>query len=65
MSKFGFAPFVDRDPSVNTVKVVIYELGESGTAPRLLGNVELTPGAGMVQSATTPSFGIEVVGIDR
>ena len=65
MSKFGFAPFVDENPSVNTVKVVIYELDDPGTAPRTLGNVELTPGAGMVQSATTPSFGIEVLGLDR
>ncbi len=65
MSKFGFAPFVDDNPSVNTVKVVIYELDEPGTAPRTLGSVELTPGVGMVQSATTPSFGIEVLGIDR
>ena len=65
MSKFGFAPFVDDNPSVNTVKVVIYELDEPGTAPRTLGNVELTPGAGMVQSATTPSFGIEILGIER
>jgi hypothetical protein len=65
MAKYGFAPFVDPDPSVNTVKVVIYEVGDTGTAPVTLGNVELTPGGGVVQSATTPSFGIELVSIER
>jgi protein TonB len=65
MAKYGFAPFVDRDRSVSTVKVVIYELGEPGTAPVTLGDVELEPGAGLVQTATSPSFGIEVIRVDR
>ena len=65
MSRFGFAPFLDRDPSVETVKVTIYEFDEAGNAPRALGDVELRPGAGLVQSATTPSFGIELVGVSR
>jgi TonB family protein len=65
MSRFGFAPFVDQDPAVTTVKVAIYEFGEEGTAPRSLGSVELAPGAGIVQTATTPSFGIQVIKVDR
>jgi TonB family protein len=65
MSRFGFAPFLDGDPSVETVKVTIYEFDEVGTAPRQLGDVELRPGAGVVQSATTPSFGIELVSVNR
>lgn len=65
MTRFGFMPSADRDPSVNTVKVTIYELGEAGSAPRSLGSVDVTLGAGAVHSDTTPSFGIEVVGIER
>ncbi len=65
MARFGFVPSLDRDPSVNTVKVTIYELAEAGSEPRLLGNVDVTEGRGAVQSATTPSFGIEVMKIDR
>jgi hypothetical protein len=65
MSRFGFAPLVDDDRSVATVKVGIYEFGEAGTPPRSLGVVELTPGSGVVQTDTTPSFGIAVVQVDR
>jgi TonB family protein len=65
MSRFGFAPFLSQDLSVDTVRVTIYEFNEPGNAPRTLGNVELKAGGGMVQSTTTPSFGIELVSIDR
>jgi TonB family protein len=65
MSQFGFAPIVDKDPSVETVKVAIYEFGQAGDAPRQLGDVELRPNGGMVQSPTTPSFGIELVSVSR
>jgi TonB family protein len=64
-SNFGFAPFVDLDGSTDTVKVSLYELGAQGTAPVSLGAVELEPGGGPAQTSTTPSFGIEVVRIDR
>jgi protein TonB len=65
MSKYGFAPFVDSNRSVDTVTVVIYELGDPGTAPTSLGTIELKPGAGPVQTNTTPSFGIEVMSVER
>lgn len=64
MSRFGFAPFLDKDPAVDTVKVTIYEFDEAD-APRPLGDVELGPGAGLVQSSTTPSFGIALVSVSR
>jgi TonB family protein len=65
MSRFGFAPLVDEDPAVKAVKVVIYDYGQEGTVPRALGTVELTPGADVVQTATTPSFGIQVLKVNR
>jgi TonB family protein len=65
MSRYGFAPFVDDDPSVEMVKVAIYELDEAGVPPRPLANVELKPGGEIVYSASSPSFGIQLIGVTR
>jgi hypothetical protein len=65
MSRYGFAPFVDDDPSVEMVNVTIYELGEAGVPPRTLANVELKPGGETVQTNTSPSFSIGIIGVTR
>ncbi len=65
MSRYGFGPFLDDDPSVEMVKVTLYELGESGLPPRTLANVELKPGGEIVYSGTSPSLGIQLIGVTR
>jgi TonB family protein len=65
MSRYGFAPILNDDPSVEMVKVIIYELDEAGVPPRTLATVELEPGGEMVQTASSPSFGIQLIGVTR
>jgi TonB family protein len=61
-SRFGFEVHGKADRSGDeTATVTIYEFDEAANAPRVLGDVELRPGGGLVQSATTPSFGIELI----
>jgi hypothetical protein len=47
------------------VNVTIYELGEAGVPPRTLANVELKPGGETVQTNTSPSFSIGIIGVTR
>jgi protein TonB len=54
--RFEFA--TAADPGSANVKVTIYEMSDG--ARRLVGSVDVPPDAGIVQSAGTPSFGIEV-----
>ena len=49
---------ITGEPGSSTVKVSM--TGTSDGVRRPLGSVDVAPGAGVVQSATTPSFGIEV-----
>jgi TonB family protein len=60
VGRFDIAPSIGNPASPSSVtRVSIYERADSG--PRLLGTVDVALAAGTVQSATTPSFGIELV----
>jgi TonB family protein len=61
LGRFGIAPSIGDTASASSpTRVSIYDRADGG--PRLLGTVDVALGAGTVQSATTPSFGIELVG---
>jgi TonB family protein len=64
--KFGFAPMLDQGSSPDSVRVFIFDVTSAApdVPPVSLGSVEVTKGGGVVQSATSPSFGIELVSID-
>jgi protein TonB len=59
--QFGFA--AAKDPGSSNLKVSISEL--SNGVPRNIGTVDVATDGGVVRSATTPSFGIEVARVAR
>jgi TonB family protein len=59
--QFEFA--TAEDPGSSNVRVSITELSDG--VRRLLGSVGVSPGTGVVQSSTTPSFGLAVERVDR
>jgi TonB family protein len=61
VGKFGFTPI--RGVSATARSIQIYQVGEPGSPLRLLGNVQVELNGGVVQSSTTPSFGVELVGL--
>jgi hypothetical protein len=61
VGKFGFTPL--SGASDNARSIAIYQVGEPGFPLKLLGNVQVTLNGGMVQSSTTPSFGVELVSL--
>jgi TonB family protein len=61
VGNFAFSPVPGA--SDNERQVAIYQMGDLGSQPRLLGNVQVELNGGVVQSPTTPSFGIELVGL--
>jgi len=58
--RFGFEVTNGSSPAVKTIK--IYDIGNPGSEPRLLGSVDVTLNGGSVNSPTTPSFGLALIG---
>jgi protein TonB len=61
LGKFGFTPIRSSSPTGRSIQ--IYEVGEPNSPLKLLGNVQVELNGGTVKSLTTPSFGVELVGI--
>jgi TonB family protein len=59
VGKFGFTPIRGASPTGRMI--AIYQVGDPGSPLRPFGNVQVELNGGVVQSSTTPSFGIELV----
>jgi TonB family protein len=63
VGRFGFAASIDWSTTPSVVRVEIFDGG--GITPVRLGVVEVPAGTGVVKSTTSPSFGLEIVRLDR
>jgi len=61
VGKFGFTPIRGASPTGRTI--VIYQITEPGSPLKNLGTVQVELNGGVVQSPTTPSFGVELAEI--
>jgi TonB family protein len=63
---FGFVPLFDERNPGSTARVAIYRMNPDTNAavPQSLGAVDVAVGGGVVQSPTSPSFGIELLSIE-
>ena len=64
---FGFVPLAVEDSAAQgRARIGIYRMNPEGSpVPLLLGSVEVEAGGGAVQSVTTPSFGIELLSVEK
>jgi TonB family protein len=63
---FGFVPLFDERNPGSTARVAIYRMNPTtDAAPQSLGAVDVAVGGGVVQSPTSPSFGIELLSIEN
>jgi TonB family protein len=59
--KFVLTPSKGSSPTGRSIAV--YQTGDPGSPAKLLGNLQVELNGGMVQTPTTPSFGVELVAI--
>jgi hypothetical protein len=59
VGKFGFTPIRGASPTGRMI--AIYQVGDPGSPLRPFGNVQVELNGGVVQSSTTPAFGIELI----